>query len=458
LPAPAPDAVNFARSPAFADLLNRTNHLADLLNRLRDFDPDGGAVVLTDWRSQADAPLMPFLTSVQQPTELETNRMAMSSLRNRGRLLRSASQAGAETNRTELASAFLDAVEPDRSRLEELAAAAATATVFQVITNSDIGAVLRPDPQPILLLEHLHLLFQVRASAELASGRNAEAAEDVLTGLRLAQLARQLPDTRLMARVQWLLAHSLQPLWEGLYQQAWTQPQLAAFQSQLAGFNLLTDYTNAVRRVVLAHIELWHAIPGSTNIQAALAAANATAYFAQPEWQLQPSAWWFDNCIRLYGAGQNAIQRVDLEAGRIGEDSSQLDLNGLPLDAATHELLEQWLWVQTPALLAFAQTSVNQALVACALERFRLANGAYPASLQPLVPSLLAGIPHDAVSGRPIIYQADGGTNFILRGVGPNGVDDRKSAVSDDWLWTYGTNAPNTILGKPGLSGQPTSH
>jgi hypothetical protein len=458
LPAPAPDAVNFARSPSFADLLNRTNHLADLLNRLEDFDPDVGTLVFTGWRSQADAPLQPFLTSVQQATGLETNRMAMSSRHNRPALRRSAPQAGAATNRTELAAAFLDAVEPDRSRLGELAAAAATATMFQVNTNSDIGAVLRPDSQPIRLLERLHLVFQVRASAELAWGRNTEAAEDVLTGLRLAQLARQLPDTRSMARVQWLLARSLQPLWEGLSQQAWTEPQLAAFQSELAGFNLLADYTNAVRRVVLAHIELWRAIPGSTNMQAALAAADVRAYLLNPEWQLQPSAWWFDNCIRLYGAGQNAIQRVDLGAGRIGDDSSGLDLNGLPLDPATLELLQQWIWLQTPASVAFAQTSVNQALVACALERFRLANGAYPASLQPLVPSLLASIPHDAVSGRPIIYQEDGGTNFILRGVGPNGVDDRKSATSDDWLWTYSTNSPNRIISKPGLSARPTSH
>jgi len=59
------------------------------------------------------------------------------------------------------------------------------------------------------------------------------------------------------------------------------------------------------------------------------------------------------------------------------------------------------------------------------------------------VPALLPRVPHDAVSGRPMIYQLVGPTSFTLRGVGPNGIDDRKLASSDDWLWTYSTNAPS---------------
>jgi hypothetical protein len=39
-----------------------------------------------------------------------------------------------------------------------------------------------------------------------------------------------------------------------------------------------------------------------------------------------------------------------------------------------------------------------------------------------------------------MIYQPPGEGCFILRGVGPNGTDDRKKPASDDWLWTYSTN------------------
>ena len=200
--------------------------------------------------------------------------------------------------------------------------------------------MFHPDREPILLLERLHLLFQVRACASLALGQNADAAEDVLAGLRLARLARQLPDIRSTVRVQALLTRSLQPLWEGLSQQAWTEPQLAAFQHELAGFNLLADYTNAVRRVVLAHIEVWRAIPDSTNSYIALPAADG-GYLREPAWQLQPRAWWYESCIQLHNTGRNAIEQVDVAAGRIQPAMNWSDLSGLPLDSPSRELLQQ---------------------------------------------------------------------------------------------------------------------
>jgi hypothetical protein len=134
---------------------------------------------------------------------------------------------------------------------------------------------------------------------------------------------------------------------------------------------------------------------------------------------------------------------VDVAAGRIQQFNDWSDLSGLPLDSPSRELLQQssW-WGANPASVAFAQTSVNQTTIACALERFRLVNRVYPESLEQLVPVLLARVPHDAVSGRPMIYQPVGEGRFILRGVGPNGIDDRKNKGSDDWLWTYPTNTP----------------
>jgi hypothetical protein len=289
----------------------------------------------------------------------------------------------------------------------------------------------------------LHLLFQVRACASLALGRNADAAEDVLAGLRLARLARQLPDAGSTARVQVLLTRSLQPLWEGLSQQAWTEPQLAALQHELAGFNLLADYTNAVRRVVLAHIEVWRAIPDSTNSYVVLPASDGS-YRREPAWQLQPRSWWFESCIQLHNAGRNAIEQVDIAADRVHQGMNWSDLSGLPLESPCTELFQQSLWWGAyPGSVAYAQTSVNQATIACALERFRLGNGVYPETLEQLVPALLARVPHDAVSGRPMIYQPVGEGSFILRGVGPNGMDDRKNNPSDDWLWTYSTNTPS---------------
>jgi len=425
LPAPSPDSANFARSPAFLRLLSRTNREpASLFERLRPFllatSGSPGNAVLLDWSRQTPSPLNTFVDKPRQQP-----------------------RAGFGTNRSDAAAAMLGSLQSQSGMLRELAAAAARLSAFQTSTNRDARAVLSPVGEQVLVFERLHLLFQVRACASLAVGHNADAAEDVLTGLRLARLARQLPDARSTVRVQMLLARSLQPIWEGLSQQAWTDPQLTAFENELADFNLLADYTNAVRRVVLAHIEAWRAIPDSTRPGMALPVTTAR-YLQEPAWQLQPRAWWYESCIQLYNAGRNTIEQVDVAAGRVQPANNWSDLNGLPLDSPSMELLqESFWWGSNPASVAFAQTSVNQAIVACALERFRLATSVYPESLEQLVPPVLDRVPHDAVSGRPLIYQPGGGGSFILRGVGPNGTDDRNKKVSDDWLWTYSTNTPS---------------
>jgi hypothetical protein len=425
LPEPAPDSANFARSPAFLRLLSRTNREAiTLFQRMSLFDLRAsgyqGNTVLMDWIAQTQSQLQPFMSGTNQQL-----------------------RGGAGTKRSDDAAAVLESLQSQSGTLRELAAAAARLPAFQTSTNRDALVVLHAAGEQVLALERLHLLFQVRACASLALGQNADAAEDVLAGLRLARLARQLPDARSSVRVQMLLTRSLQPLWEGLSQQAWTEPQLAAFQRELAGFNLLADHTNAVRRVALAHIELWRAIADSTNSAMALPVGDG-GYLREPTWQLQPRAWWYESCIQLYNAGRNTIEQVDAAAGRIQPANNWSDLNGLPLDSASRELLqESFWWGANPASVAFAQTSVNQAIVACALERFRLANRAYPETLGQLVPALLDRVPHDAVSGRPLIYQPAGGGSFILRGVGPNGTDDRNKPASDDWLWTYSTNTPS---------------
>ena len=425
LPEPVPHVANFARSPAFLGLLSKTNRESSgSLKQLRSFKLSainyGGNSVLMDWSRQTNSPLHPFVSWAGEP-----------------------SRDGSGTKRQEDAVDILQGLQPQSATLREVAAAAARLPAFQTSTNRDARAVFRSVREPTLMLERLHLLFQVRACASLAVGQNADAAEDVLAGLRLARLARQLPDVCSTVRVQVMLTRSLQPLWEGLSQQAWTGPQLAAFQRELAGFNLLADHTNAVHRVVLAYIEAWRAIPESANPDLALPTVDG-GNTRDPVWQLQPRAWWYESCIQLYDASRNTMAQVDVAAGCIRPAMDWSELNGLPLDYPCWQLLqESFSWAANPVGVTFAQTSVNQAIIACALERFRLANGAYPETLDQLVPALLIRVPPDALSGRPLIYQPGGGGGFILRGVGPNGADDRKKKSSDDWLWAYSTNTPS---------------
>jgi hypothetical protein len=95
--------------------------------------------------------------------------------------------------------------------------------------------------------------------------------------------------------------------------------------------------------------------------------------------------------------------------------------------------------------LASTQTKVNQALLACALERCHLAQGHYPETLDALVPQYLENIPLDLINGEPLHYRRTDDGRFLLYSVGWNETDEGGKfevgkggwvdPVKADWVW-----------------------
>ena len=93
------------------------------------------------------------------------------------------------------------------------------------------------------------------------------------------------------------------------------------------------------------------------------------------------------------------------------------------------------------------QTALDEAITACALERFFLDHQAYPDKLDELVPGYLAHVPTDVIDGAPLRYHPTPDGRYQLYGVGWNGRDDggkvawNKSNTLDpvegDWVWQY---------------------
>ncbi len=92
------------------------------------------------------------------------------------------------------------------------------------------------------------------------------------------------------------------------------------------------------------------------------------------------------------------------------------------------------------------QVEVDETILACALERYRLANGNYPDSLAALAPKFVATVPNDVISGEPLKYRRTDDGKFVLYSVGWNGKDDGGKAVfrkdkktpeleQGDWVW-----------------------
>lgn len=99
---------------------------------------------------------------------------------------------------------------------------------------------------------------------------------------------------------------------------------------------------------------------------------------------------------------------------------------------------------------ARAQSFTDKARVAIALERYRLAHGNFPETLDALTPRFMEKIPHDIVGGQPLKYQRTSDGQFILYSVGWNETDDGGKVVlskggnvdfkQGDWVWRYPAN------------------
>jgi hypothetical protein len=95
--------------------------------------------------------------------------------------------------------------------------------------------------------------------------------------------------------------------------------------------------------------------------------------------------------------------------------------------------------IKATQTLAHNQTLVNEAQIACALERYRLAHGEYPETLDALKPEFIEKLPHDIIGGQPLFYRRTGDGKFLLYSVGWNETDDG-GITSDkmdqgDWVW-----------------------
>ena len=90
---------------------------------------------------------------------------------------------------------------------------------------------------------------------------------------------------------------------------------------------------------------------------------------------------------------------------------------------------------------------LDEARIACALERHRLAHGGYPASLDALSPGCIEELPHDIMSGESYRYQLRSDGTYLLYSVGWNQGDDGGKVVykndasgqidysKGDWVW-----------------------
>jgi hypothetical protein len=97
--------------------------------------------------------------------------------------------------------------------------------------------------------------------------------------------------------------------------------------------------------------------------------------------------------------------------------------------------------------MGHAQSTTDQAFIACALERYFLAHRTYPERLEDLVPTNAVRTPVDIIDGKPLHYRKETKNSYLLYSIGWNGTDEGGKAAIDfkqqlhhllekgDWVW-----------------------
>jgi hypothetical protein len=306
-------------------------------------------------------------------------------------------------------------------------------------------------------LKALTCLTYVRATAELETSHSADALEDLKLGLRLSDCIREEPMLiNHLVRIS-ALAIDLQIVREGLVRHAWNDAQLALIETNLASLNLLAEYKRAMRGERACSTE------GIDFVRRQGFRSNPLAYFdidnergvssLSSGFNPFPSGWFYQNMLtvsrhfEVYSlpAADERARRVFPEVNENGRRAVQQMWPG------PYTLLAKML---LPALERVAQRSarmqtyVDTTRVACAMERYRIANRSIPDSLDALVPRFIASIPNDVIDGKPLRFrrQVDGG--YLIYSVGWNQTDDGGELASvqkgketsidftkGDWVW-----------------------
>jgi len=233
---------------------------------------------------------------------------------------------------------------------------------------------------------------------------------------------------------------------ETLAAELWPNPYLAEVQMLCQGVDLLSNFTRSMRG------ERAVGLRGVQSLDKGLSDPNGALWLIMAA---IPNGWIdleFANYARLF---QFLLEGVDVTRQRL--DANAIDAGDKFIRKSTDNglgLHGELAYVALPIsrrhqTTAINQTLLNQASMACGLERYRAANGAYPETLEVLVPQFASKFPHDLFDGQPLRYRRTDDGRYLLYSIGWNSKDDggkmespkegqSKTQWSDDkgdWVW-----------------------
>ena len=327
--------------------------------------------------------------------------------------------------------------------------------------DSQFPVIYTTDDPAEILLPHLAIIkryaqvLQLRASAELQNGQPDQALADVKLMLRLTDSVRTEPFIiSHLVRIA-IVNLTLQPVWEGLAAHQWSDAQLMELDAELAKLDFLADYQFTMRGELVFQggiIDYLRRHPGQFSDLTGNGNSRPASLLTRIGWHLVPRGWYYQNqlhsarpMVELFLPLADTNQRtVSPSASRRADAAVQAETRHPNTFNVTEKLLLPGL-ATVVRRFAYGQETVDLARVAIALERFRLAQGGYPATLDALEPRFIEKVPSDIITGQPLHYRLSSDWQFTLYSVGWNEKDDGGKIPSSgngsvdiatgDWVW-----------------------
>ena len=292
-------------------------------------------------------------------------------------------------------------------------------------------------------------VLKLRAISEEQAGQAGKALADVKLLLYLDDSIRAEP---------YLVSHlvriactsiTMQPVWEGLGQHRWSDAQLAELGEALAKEDFLADYQFVMRGE--------RAFSNEMMAQYRTGRVRVNDSEPGPPKMMRvvfPTGWFYQNQLVINRLHQEfTLSAVDAAQHRVYPEKCGTNVVASALGKRTPYNIFAWMlfpaYGHAAERFARTQTSVDLATVACALERFRLANGKYPEALDTLTPQFIAKLPTDVINGQPLKYRLDESGQPVIYSVGWNQMDDggivglttgshpKFDPSKGDWVWRY---------------------
>jgi len=317
------------------------------------------------------------------------------------------------------------------------------------------GDYSKPYEQPIPNFVNVRNVAQVlaqRAKCDLLLGQTDKALQELALMHDMCRLLEAAPTGKPMTLVTAMINVAVTGLYvdtiaAGIQSHTWQEPQLAALQKQLAGINLTPFVFDALqeepaRLCRIAEIVWIQNMTGNMK------------WSDKVKWWFWPRGWTYQNMVNITVFGQKPLNGFDLahdtiEPRKFEEAFREAD-KYFWHSRSPYKLLAAIAasnFTKAEQTTAHNQMMVNEAQIVCALERYRLAHGEYPGTLDVLSPQFIEKIPHDIIGGEPLIYRPTANGKFLLYSVGWNEKDDggqqetpqtKNSAIDftkGDWVW-----------------------